>query len=245
MTLTNAKKNNDTAGKSRHNLIYGSVVDIRRGSTHTHDRVIKTYFFTSLFQGPYQLKESKELYCTKLERRRKWKMCRVEVRMLILVLLAPVVFSQDTEVCPNIQSCLTTLTTAFNTFCNPVPCSCPVDWESMTMTSLGTINMQSTTTQSFVIPTTVPSTAREVLVYTYVNKGRSQEYFSNMKIYTESSPTRRFEKYLAIKTYNQNAYSTVSENMFFPMPSNRRIYVRLSRTHPGHVSGHINIIGYR
>ena len=176
-------------------------------------------------------------------------MCRIEVRMLILVLLAPVVFSQDTEVCPNIQSCLTTLTTAFNTFCNvnttPAPCSCPVEWESMTMTSLGTINMQSTSTQSFVIPTTVPSTAKEVLVYTYVNKGTSQEVFCNMKIYTESSPTRRFEKYLPIKTYNQNAYSTVSENMFFPMPSNRRIYVSLSRTHPGHVFGRVNIIGYR
>ena len=47
----------------------------------------------------------------------------------------------------------------------------------MTMTSLGTINMQSTSTQSFVIPTTVPATAREVLVYVYVIMGTSQDIF--------------------------------------------------------------------
>ena len=169
--------------------------------------------------------------------------------MLILVLLAPVVFSQDTEVCPNIQSCLTTLTTAFNTFCNnnttPAPCSCPVEWESITMTHLGSINMQSTSTQSFVIPTTVPSTACEVLVYVYVRMGNSGNYLSHMKIYTESSPTRRFEKYLPIQTYPQSAVSTVSENMFFPMPSNRRIYVRLGRSHASWLAGDINVIGYR
>ena len=169
--------------------------------------------------------------------------------MLILVLLAPVVFSRGTGVCPNIQSCLTTLTTAFNTFCNvnttPAPCSCPVEWESITMTELGTINMQSNSTQSFVIPSSVPSTACEVLVYVYVFMGTAEEFYSHMKIYTESSPTRRFEKYLSLNTYPQSAISTVSENMFFPMPSNRQIYVSLSRSHPGNIGGHINLVGYR
>ena len=127
----------------------------------------------------------------------------------------------------------------------PSPCTCPVEWESFNIVRLGSINMRSTSTQSFVIPTAVPSTAKEVLVYVYTYMGYSVERDAHLKIYTESSPTRRFEKYLAIKTYKQDAYATASDNMFFPMPSNRRVYVSLSRALTGNVLGYINVIGYR
>ena len=142
---------------------------------------------------------------------------------------------------------LTALTAAFNALCNvntspAQSCNCPVEWESFDMIRLGPINMQSNSIQSFVIPAAVPSTAREVLVYVYIYK---ENYFSNMKIYTESSPTRRFEKYLTIRTRPQNVLATVSENMFFPMPSNRRVYVRLPNAHPRNIDGFVNIIGYR
>ena len=167
----------------------------------------------------------------------------------LLSLLLPVLVLGHVEVCPNVHACLTTLTHAFDTLCNetmpPPPCTCPVEWESLNMVQLGTINMLSTSTQSFAIPAAVPSTAKEVLVYVYTYMGYSVERDAHLKIYTESSPTRRFEKYLAIKTYNQDAYATASDNMFFPMPSNRRVYVSLSRALTGNVSGKINVIGYR
>ena len=172
--------------------------------------------------------------------------------LYIIVLAAPMVLGQGSTAttCQNVNTHLTALTAAFNALCNvntspAQSCNCSVEWESISMTQIGTINVRSTNTQSFIIPNTVPSTAREVLVYVYVIKGYSQEYFSQMKIYTESSPTRRFEKYLPIKTYHQDAYSTTSENMFFPMPSNRRVYIRLTNTHPENVHGYVNIIGYR
>ena len=120
-----------------------------------------------------------------------------------------------------------------------------VEWVSFDMIQLGTINMQCTSTQSFVIPSSVPSTAGEVLVYVYAYMGHSQDLLAQMKIYTESIPTRRFEKYITIKTYSQEAYTVASDNMFFPMPSNRRVYVMLSQTLPGNVHGYVNIIGYR
>lgn len=164
-------------------------------------------------------------------------------------MLPVLVLSHGTEVCPSVHTCLTTLTQAFDTLCNetmpPPPCTCPVEWESFNMIQLGSINMRSTSTQSFVIPTAVPSTAKEVLVYVYTYMGASQDSSAHLKVYTESSPTRRFEKYLAIKTYNQGAYATASDNMFFPMPSNRRVYVSLSRALTGNVWGYINVIGYR
>lgn len=177
---------------------------------------------------------------------------RIEITTLLALLISPLVLGQNSDVCPNVQTCLTALSQAFTTLCNgneTVPtssCSCPVEWESLDLIELGTINMGSTSTQTFVIPPAVPSTAREVLVYVFAHKGYLQKVKGQMKIYTESSPTRRFEKYLAIHTYGQSAVSTVSENMFFPMPSNRRIYVRLTCAISGtNVEGSVNVIGYR
>ena len=177
------------------------------------------------------------------------KMKRNGITTLFVVLLFPLVFASS-DVCPDVKTCITTLGQAFTSLCNEtipaLPCSCPVEWESSDLIQLGTINMGSTSTQSFVIPSSsVPSTAREVLVYVYAYMGTSQDVFAQMKIYTESSPTRKFVKYLALKAYNQNAYAVASDNMFFPMPSNRRVYVMLSRTLSGYVFGYVNIIGYR
>ena len=178
--------------------------------------------------------------------------------LLIIVLAAPMVLGQESTetTCQNVNTHLTALTAAFNDLCNAnttstattpsqTVCICSVEWESTGIIHIGSINMQSTNTQSFVIPEAVPSTAREVLVYVHVKKGGSEDTFCNMKIYTESSPTRRFEKYLPIQTFSQEAVSTVSENMFFPMTNNRQIYVHLTRSHRSWLAGQIHIIGYR
>ena len=165
------------------------------------------------------------------------------------ILLSPLVLGQNSTVCTNIESCLTTLSQGFTTLCNgtiPTPsCSCPVEWESFNMVDLGAINMASTSTQTYTLPDAVPTTAKQVLVYVFAYMGYSQDLLAHLRIYTESSPTRRFEQYLLIKTYNQDAYGTSSANIFFPMPSNRRVYVNLSRTLPGNVFGRVSVIGYR
>ena len=143
----------------------------------------------------------------------------------------------------DIDTCIPT--PAVSPTVSPPEDSSPVEWEPLTLVQLGTINMLSTSTQSFIIPASFPTTAKEVLVYVYVTKGRSSSGFAQMKIYTEASSTRQFVKYLPIKTYNQGAYSTVSENMWFPLTTNRRIYVSVSDTLTGNIVGYVNIIGYR
>ena len=120
-----------------------------------------------------------------------------------------------------------------------------VEWVSLPLTQIGIVNMLTTSTQSFIIPNTVPATAKEVLVYSYVTMGTAANLFSQMKIYTEASTIQQFAMYLPIMTYDQNAYSTVSDNMWFPNPSNGRVYVQLSEPHAGYVYGYVNIIGYR
>ena len=185
----------------------------------------------------------------------------MKLAFLLFLLVIPAAITQNVDSeneCSTMHYHLMQLRGALNRLCDitctgiPTPAvsppedSCPVEWESLTLVRLGTINMLSTSTQSFTIPASVPTTAKEVLVYVYVSKGHSTSRFAQMKIYTEASSTRQFVKYLPIQTYPQNAISTVSENMWFPLTTNRRIYISLSATLTGsNLVGYVNIIGYR
>ena len=159
---------------------------------------------------------------------------------------------EESETCSAIQRNMAQISEAINRLCGtdlttPAPTPedpCPAEWEPMPLTRVGTINMMSTSTQSYIVPDSVPTTAKEILLYVYVIKGYSMDRFATMKIYTEASPTQ-YIKYLPIYTYSQNAVSMVSENMWFPATTNRRVYVSLSTALTGNVSGYVNIIGYR
>ena len=183
-------------------------------------------------------------------------MATVHVAILFLFfLLVPATIAHDEEACSDAQFYMTKLEQVFNEMCGTnVPTISPtlspppepvVEWESIARTQIGTINMGSTSTQSFLIPSSVPATAKEVLVYVYAYMGSSSDSFYTMKVFTESSSTRQFVNYIAIKTYHQSAYAVASDNMWFPMPSNRRVYVMLSGAVTGNVYGFVNIIGYR
>ena len=79
----------------------------------------------------------------------------------------------------------------------------------------------------------------------YIVGGTSQNALIHMKIFTEQSHTRRFEKYLSVQTWNQNAHTMTADNMWFPLTRNRRVYLSLSTTTVGSLWGHIYVIGYR
>ena len=173
--------------------------------------------------------------------------------LLIFLLAGPAVLAHSTdneEACNDVQFYLNKLQQIYNYTCGsgtpPEPPLTPVEWESIEPTRIGRINMDSTSTQSFVIPSSIPTTAREVLVYVHVLTGHKDDLFANLKVYTEASTTRQFIKYLPIRTYPQNAYSIVSENMWFPNPSNMRVYVSLSQSlGTDNISGVVKVIGYR
>ena len=166
---------------------------------------------------------------------------------LLLLMAAPAVFATRIDVCPDVKECLNTLGNAFDTLCpgvEPPTCSCSGEWEPVSLTRIGIVNMDSTSVQTFHIPSSVPKTAKEVLVYVYAYLGYSEDLLGQMTIYTTIG-SKQFKKYLPIKTYNQEAWSSVSENMFFPMPSNRQIFVQLSRTFPGNANALVHVTGYR
>ena len=124
-------------------------------------------------------------------------------------------------------------------------CSCSVNWTSVPFAQIGTTNLKHAATLSFTIPSIVPSSAREVLIHTAFSTGSSnngpQQF---IKIFTQIG-TAKYEKYLLMHSYPQNAINTNSDNMWFPMPPNRRIYLTL-QTAVGHNSGAwLHAIGYR
>ena len=139
------------------------------------------------------------------------------------------------------------LTTAFNRLCNSTtgPESNPVEWNSIPLTRIGDINTKTTATQTFQIPSIIPQTAKEILVHAYIVGGNSSPALFHVKVFTEQSPTRRFEKYLYLQTWNQSAHTMTADNMWFPLTPNRRVYLSLSTTTVGFVWGHIYVIGYR
>ena len=78
----------------------------------------------------------------------------------------------------------------------------------------------------------VPDHAAEVLVYMWIAKGRIYGYEIDedvhYQIYTQEGTTKYIQK-LAIRDYDNYSWVTNSDNMWFPVTSDKKLYV-----YPGH-----------
>ena len=82
-------------------------------------------------------------------------------------------------------------------------------------------------------------------MYAEVQVGSSSpDKASRLKLYTEEG-SKRYEQYLVVHTYNQNAWSTNSDNMWFPLTESRRLHMEIPDSHSGNVSATVFVIGYR
>ena len=119
------------------------------------------------------------------------------------------------------------------------------NWTSVPKTSIGTSNLQHAATFSYTIPNLIPSAAKEVLVYVRVSSSYSnQGPYHDIKIFTQIG-TNMYEKYIFLSSLNQDAINTNSDNMWFPMPPNRRVYLTLPAAHGNNVNANLYVIGYR
>jgi hypothetical protein len=118
-------------------------------------------------------------------------------------------------------------------------------WNSVPDTWIGRAPFNRATTYSFDIPSVIPATAHEVLIYARMYSGRSGVHQDlNIKIFTQIGRTR-YEKYMFVALFPQDALTTSTDNMWFPMPTNHRIYVNIPvrRYNSGEV--YLSAIGYR
>ena len=128
--------------------------------------------------------------------------------------------------------------------CN-CPCTYPSYWISVQRTVIGSSTLREATTNAYVIPDIIPSSAREVLVFVGANIGYSNiGPYSDLKIFTQIGTTQ-YEKYLRLYSYNQVAYNSNSENMWFPMPPNRKVYLTVPKPYGESVVIGFYVIGYR
>ena len=121
-------------------------------------------------------------------------------------------------------------------------CSCLATWTQIKTTHLGCSTLQSTGTTTFNLPSSIPNGAKEFLAYVQVRVGTSgpRDKRSNLKIYTEEG-NKKYGQYIGVHAYDQDA----SDNMWFPLTSNRKIYLEVPNVHSRQVKLHISAIGYR
>ena len=151
--------------------------------------------------------------------------------------------------CSSIHQHLTEINRAFSRLC-PTNATVPTysaTWNSVSRTRIGGINFATTNTQSFPIPSVVPDTATEVLLFIEIIAGYNPNNdYCIVKIFTEESDDRRFEKYISIRTYPQSGHTMTEDNMWFPFMANRRVYLKLSKTmNLQNMGSNIHVIGYR
>ena len=106
-----------------------------------------------------------------------------------------------------------------------------------------TFNYQRTFTYS--IANIVPDTATQFLVYATTWCGNTKEpiTFIDIPIYV-TVDGRRLSKYLFIIGYLQDAYNTNTDNMWFPVPSDKIINVEVPQSVPGICKFKLTAIGY-
>ena len=128
-------------------------------------------------------------------------------------------------------------------------CNCsqyPVNWTSIEPKArIGLTHLLEATTESFTIPDIVPSGVREVLIFVALSSAGSKKgTIQDLKVYTQIGITR-YAKYINLFVWSENAYSTNSDNMWFPMPPDRKIYLTTSIAVGPGIGVYLDAIGYR
>ena len=117
----------------------------------------------------------------------------------------------------------------------------------MNKTLIGYNNLDTKATLSFQIPNNIfPVTAKEILLHATVQCGHSTAAgypFVDVSFYVEENGIQ-FKKLLLMRGYPQHAFKTNSDNMWFPMPSNRMVYIEVPVALSRHCDTSISATGY-
>ena len=125
-------------------------------------------------------------------------------------------------------------------------CKCPVNWTIVPRKVFGGVNFKQNGTIAFNIPALIPSSAREVLIYAVIQVDGSESHNAQdlVKIYTQENDDQ-FGKLLGFAIYTQETRSTNSENMWFPLTKDRRVYVQVFNRYSGSLELTVSVVGYR
>ena len=170
------------------------------------------------------------------------------VATIALFTFTPSDAQNQNAACIDVQQELQGLTTAVQSLCGSSTTQTPerkVTWTSVSRVLIGSSDIQTAATYSYTIPNSIPNEAKEVLVLAVGRQGySSRDIDTYLKIYTLEGSSH-YEQYIYMHSYDQSAYNTVSDNLWFPMTSNRRIYLQVPNTNGGGNWVGLYAIGYR
>lgn len=119
-------------------------------------------------------------------------------------------------------------------------------WTSVPKKQIATVDLSKLGEQNFGFGEYIPTAAKEVLVYVNLQVGNSNPHDvrDDIKIFTKDG-ANEYAQYMAIHTYNQNAWVTNSNNMWFPVTEVREVGVHMPKSFKDNVGLTISVIGYR
>jgi hypothetical protein len=91
----------------------------------------------------------------------------------------------------------------------------------------------------------VPETATQVLLYATIYSGNTYDstILVDVSIFVYVDE-KRLAQHLFIIAYRQDAYSSNTNNMWFPVPSNKMLYIQVPVGVPGWTGFWVDAIGY-
>lgn len=98
----------------------------------------------------------------------------------------------------------------------------------------------------FNVENIIPDTATQILIYAKTHCGNAylkSAMFMDVSVFVNIDGMP-LSKYLLVVGYHQDAYSTNSDDMWFPVPSNKVINVNIPKSIPGVCNFRLIIIGY-
>ena len=128
-----------------------------------------------------------------------------------------------------------------------IMCDAQYPWVSVQLTKIGNSNLKQAEKFAYDIPSVIPNTAREVFILVGAYQGNFSIQGAPpdfLKIYTQQG-NNTYEQYLYLYSYIQNSFNTNSENMWFPMPSNRNIFLEVPIPQGSNCAAELYAIGYR
>ena len=118
-------------------------------------------------------------------------------------------------------------------------------WVSLPLTLIGQVNMQDTNVQSFPLPSSVPITANDVLIFAFIEAGYTTNSGPNVRYFTQLSDSITFDMYLHIRGWPQDAHTVTSDNMWLPQTPERMLHVQVQGVLEGNEIALVYAIGYR
>ena len=118
-------------------------------------------------------------------------------------------------------------------------------WTPVDVTLIGSVYIDTASPFHFQIPDIIPHTASEFFLYAVLVCGAAGVSKTNDILFYVEHDGVQFKKYVYMRSHHQSGFNTNSDNMWFPMPADRRIHMIVPVPVPQNCFAQLHTIGYR